>query len=237
MFLKTPSPHNVELSALAGCDFASPDMEHAPLGLAELDMMAGFAGRAGLPLLPRLPSHDPATIGHLLDLGTAGILAPHVATPAQAERIVCAARIECGARDVSPSPRAGAYGSLGMLGYLKRQRDEVIVATQIEDRAGLDAVDEIAAVDGIDALFVGPVDLALSLGVEGGAPEIDTALARIAEASKAAELSCGIFAPDGRVAARHAGQGFTWFIVGSDQSHYQARLREELARIEEGVPA
>ena len=229
VFLKTPAPHLVELSALAGCDFVSPDMEHAPLELPQIDLMAGFAGRSGLALLPRLPSHDAATIGRLLDLGAAGILAPHVGSVASAEAIVAAARLERGMRGFSPSPRAGDYGALGVAGHLETQTRETVIALQIEDRDGLEAAEDIAAVSGVDALFVGPVDLAHSLGVPADAPALEAAIARILSAARAASLACGIFVPDGATAARRAKEGFTWFIIGSDQSHYQTQLRAELA--------
>lgn len=230
VFLKTPAPHLVELSALAGCDFVSPDMEHAPLDVPQVDLMMGFAGRSGVPLLPRLPSHDAATIGRLLDLGAAGVLAPHVSSADSAKAIVAAARLELGARGFSPSPRAGNYGALGVAGHLETQTRETVVALQIEDSEGLAAVAQIAAVPGVDALFVGPVDLARSLGVAADAPELNSATAHILAVGQAAGLACGIFVPDGAGAVRRAAEGFTWFIVGSDQSHYQTRLRAELER-------
>lgn len=230
VFLKTPAPHMVEMSALAGCDFVSPDMEHAPLDLPQIDLMLGFAGRSGIPVLPRLPSHDPATIGRLLDAGAAGVLAPHVGSVESANAIVTAARLERGTRGFSPSPRAGAYGTLGAAAYMAAQVADTVVALQIEDRGGLDAVEAIAAVPGVDALFIGPADLSLSLGIAMDAPEIVDAILRIRVAANAAGIACGIFVADGRAAARRAGEGFTWFIIGSDQSHFQSSLRAELTR-------
>lgn len=231
VFLKTPAPHQVEISALAGCDFVAPDMEHAPLDLGDIDLMLGFAGRSGIPVLPRIPSHEPSMIGRILDAGAAGVIAPHVSSAEAARAIVAGARLEHGARGFSPSPRAGAYGCLGAAGFLETQVAQTIVALQIEDRAGLENAAAIAAVPGVDALFVGPADLSLSLGVAMDAPELDEAIAQILARGQAAGRACGIFVPNGAAAARRAADGFTWFIIGSDQSHYQSALRAEIVSL------
>ncbi|WP_163849230.1 HpcH/HpaI aldolase family protein [Pseudooceanicola aestuarii] len=226
VFLKTPAPHLVELSAAAGCDFVAPDMEHAPLDLSHVDAMVGFAGRSGIPVLPRVPGKDPALIGRLLDLGAQGILVPHVSTADQAQALVAATRFD-GGRGFSPSPRAGDYGAMGAARYKARQADHVLTALQIEDRAGLDNADAIAAVPGVDALFVGPADLSLSLGVGLPSEALDHAIARILAAGQTAGRACGIFVADGAAAARRLEQGFAWAIVGSDQSLLTAALRRE----------
>ncbi len=109
----------------------------------------------------------------------------------------------------------------------------VVVPRSRPSALSIDAVEDIATVEDVDALFVGPVDLALSLRVPMRAPEVEAAIARILAAARAADLPCGFFVPNGAAAARRAADGFTWFIVGSDHSHYQTRLRVELARAAE----
>lgn len=229
VFLKTPSPHMVELSAFAGSDFVVPDMEHAPLNLSHIDMMVGFAGRSGIPVLPRVPSHDPSLIGRLLDVGATGVLVPRVSSVDQAKAIIAAARFAQGERGFSPSPRAGGYGRFGADKNLKSQTETPVVALQIEDRLGVEAVADIAALNGVDALFVGPVDLSMSLGVAMESPALEQAIQDVRMEGQKRGLACGIFVPSGAVAAKRAAQGFTWFIIGSDQSHYQAALQREIA--------
>lgn len=228
-FLKTPAPHLVEICAAGDCDFVAPDMEHAPLELGTLDLMIGFAGRPGLPVLPRLPSHDPSLVGRLLDAGAAGVLAPHVSSPAQAEAIVAASRFFSGKRGFSPSPRAGGYGTSGTTPHLKRSEAQTIVAVQIEDARAVEAIAEIAAVPGLDALFVGPADLSMSMKVAPDAPELASAIAKTVTVGKAAGLACGIFSPTASAAAKWAQAGYSWFIIGSDQSHLSVALRAEMA--------
>ena len=217
-FIKTPAPHVVEILGLAGLDFAVADQEHAPIGLAEMDMLAMASRASGLPLLSRRWGARPDWIAPLLDLGCAGVMVPHVADRTTAEAVCAAVKFARGSRGISPSPRAGNYGTIGLLDYRRKCDDESVVMLQIEDAPALDQLDEIAACPDADVLFVGPADLSQSLGVGFPSPELDTAILRVVEAARRAGIATGLFVGDEAQIPAWQDRGVTVFVCGSDQS-------------------
>lgn len=217
-FVKTPSIHIVEILGHAGLDFAVIDQEHAPIGLAQIDLLA-LAGRAaGLPLLSRRWGRATDWIAPLLDLGLTGVMVPHVLDRAGAEAVADAVRFARGKRGLSPSPRAGDYGGLGLADYRAQCDAAAVAMVQIEDASALAELDAIAACPDIDLLFVGPADLAQSMGVGLPSPELDRAIERVVAAGRKAGLPVGLFVGDAaQIAGWHA-RGVTLFVCGSDQS-------------------
>lgn len=217
-FIKTVSPHIVEILGTTSLDFGVIDAEHAPFDRASIDLMM-LAGRAaGLPLYVRVPDYSGATILSTLDLGAAGIVVPHVDSAEQARQIVARARYHGGERGFSSSPRAAGYGTQS---YRQAQEagDRTLVMCQIESVAGLDNVEAIAAVPGVDGLFIGRADLALSMGEEGSrSPAVLAATLRIVQAALAAGKTAAMFASGNAEREEFAAHGVTWFVVGSDQS-------------------
>ncbi len=217
-FIKTVSAHVVEILGTTALDFGVLDAEHAPFERASLDIMM-LAGRAAkLPLFVRVPDFEAPTILSTLDLGAAGIVVPHVDSAEQAELIVARARYKNGVRGFSSSPRAGGYGTLS---YKQAQEagDRTLVMCQIESAEGLENAESIAAVPGVDGLFVGRADLALSMGEEGSrSPAVLEATSRIVRAALAAGKIAAMFVANNAEREEFAAQGVSWFIVGSDQS-------------------
>jgi 2-keto-3-deoxy-L-rhamnonate aldolase RhmA len=161
-FIKTPHYQNIEIAGAAGMDFVVLDAEHAPFSIEAIDRcLLGCAG-ASLPGLVRLPDAEPSTILQVLDMGAAGIVVPHIVSATQARAAVAATRYRDGVRGFSNSPRAGGYGRLAMAEHLRSHDAAVSVVCQIEDPEAVDHVDEIAAVSGVDCLFIGRADLAVS---------------------------------------------------------------------------
>ncbi|AMY67918.1 HpcH/HpaI aldolase family protein [Frigidibacter mobilis] len=215
-FVKTPSPQVVELLGMAGMDFVVADREHAPIGTGALDLMA-LAGRAvGLPLLIRSRTAEAAEIWPALDMGCSGVMVPHVRTAAEARAVAGAMKYAHG-RGFSPSGRAGGYGSLPAVDYRRAQDETTVFLAQIEDAAALEHLDEIAAVPEVDALFVGPADLSLSLGCAADAPELAAAIGRVTQAAHRVRKAAGLFVTDPASIAAHAARGVTVFVCGSDQ--------------------
>lgn len=217
-FVKTPAPHVVEILGLAGLDFAVADQEHAPIGLAEMDMLAMAARASGLPLLSRRWGERPDWIAPLLDLGCAGVMVPHVADRRMADAVCAAVKFERGSRGISPSPRAGNYGTVGLLDYRYRCDADSVVMLQIEDAPALDRLDEIAACGDADVLFVGPADLSQSLRVGLPSPELDEAILRVVDAARRAGVAAGLFVGDEAQIPLWQDRGVTVFVCGSDQS-------------------
>ncbi len=161
-FLKTPHPILVEILGRAGFDFLVIDAEHGPFDRASIDTLM-IAGRAaGLPLLVRMPARGADWIGFSLDAGAAGIMVPHVRSVAEAEDLVRACRYRPGARGFAGTTRAADYAGRGLRDHLASPAAEVSLVCQIEDPAGVAAAAGIAAVEGVDALFVGRADLAVA---------------------------------------------------------------------------
>ncbi|HEY2049270.1 MAG TPA: aldolase/citrate lyase family protein [Caulobacteraceae bacterium] len=226
VFIKTASHQIVELVARAGLDFAVVDAEHAPFDLLTLDRMA-LAGRAcGLPLLIRPAGLDASFVSQALDMGFSGIVAPHVDSAGAARSLAAASRFDRGKRGFSPSTRAGGYGAPDARAYRQAADRDTNLWCQIEDAAALPRLDEIAAVDEIDCLFLGRADLALSLGVESQAdPKVVDAVRATAEAGRRAQRPVGIFVGSPQEIAPLAELGISVFVCGSDQSWLLAQGR------------
>ena len=222
-FVKTPQAHHAEIAGLAGLDFVVFDTEHAPFSVAQLDQCVLGARAAGIASVVRLADSRPQTVLQALDLGASGVLVPHVTSVAQAREVVASARYRDGTRGFSNSPRAGAYGGNAMLEHVERSDRETTVLCQIEDREAVDAIDEIAQVSGIDCLFIGRADLAVSYRVFDLAHrEVEEAVERIASAGRAAGVPVGMFVGDENAVARYAALGVTLFVIGSDQATLRA---------------
>jgi len=218
-FIKTASPQVVEILGTTTLDYAVVDAEHAPFDRNMLDLML-LAGRAaGIPLLVRIPDTAPATILQVLDLGAAGILVPHVDSAEHAKEIVARARYRNGGvRGFSSSPRFAGYGTMGMKAALDAG-DATCVLAQIESREGLASAEAIAAVPGIDALFIGRADLALAMGFEDiRHPDVTAATTRIIKAAVNAGKVASMFVPNEKEREQFALEGASCFVIGSDQS-------------------
>lgn len=217
-FVKTNSPHVIEILGLSSLDFGVLDAEHAPLDRATLDvlMLAGLAAR--WPLIVRIPDTTASTILSVLDIGAAGLLVPHVDTMQQARDVVAKSRYRGGERGFSSSPRAARYGTLSMKDCLAAAQGNLVIA-QIESETAVDAVEQILNVDGIDGVFIGRADLALSFGLDDPKhARVSQATEHILNCARSVGKIAGIAV--GNVAERDtfAAMGANWIVVGSDQS-------------------
>lgn len=232
-FIKTPTPHIVEILGFAGLDFAVIDQEHAPISIAQMDILA-LAGRAtGLPLLSRRWGNSTDWIAPLLDLGLEGVMVPHVMDAVEAAAVCDAVRFSRGKRGLSPSPRAGNYGGYGIAEYRVQCDTQNVVMVQIEDQASLDRLDEIAQELDVDVLFVGPADLSQSMGVDFPSVELDTAIERVIDAGKQAGVAVGLFVGNATDVPRWHKLGVSVFVCGSDQALLRKSATQMLATARE----
>ncbi|HEY0106534.1 MAG TPA: aldolase/citrate lyase family protein [Rhizomicrobium sp.] len=234
MFVKTPVHHNVELLALGGLDFAVLDAEHAPFDLDAIDRCI-LAGRAhGMAVVVRIPEGAHTFASACADMGAAAIVSPHMCDGAAARKSANAIRFAEGGRGLSPSPRAGSYGGIGLSEFVRRSDSVLGLWAQIEDAAALDRLDEIAAVEAVDCLFVGRVDLARSLGAESiAAPEVRRATERVIAAAAANGRASAVFVGSLDEVRSFHPLGASIFIVGSDQS----MLRSQARALRDGFPS
>lgn len=212
------TPVTVELCAAAGFDWLLLDAEHAPHSIPNLmAQLQAMNGSRSHPIV-RLPATDATSIKQVLDIGAMTILAPFVESAAQAEAIVAATRYAPeGIRGLAAGQiRASRWGR--DRSYIDDANEQICILAQIESRAGIDALDAIVAVDGIDAIFIGPADLAASLGHRGqpNHPEvrkvIDTVIGRVTRAGKAV----GLLTLSDELAQAYIAAGCTFVGVGTD---------------------
>lgn len=216
-FLKTPHPHIVEVLAFAGLDCLCIDAEHAPFDRAAIDLCVMAARANGLPVLVRPPNGAPEHILNALDCGADGVLVPHVRSAAEAHAVARSTRYEAGGRGYAGSTRAAGYGLSAMAEHRARSAKRTVVIAQIEDVEALEAIEHIAAVPGIDALFIGRIDLTVALGCASpDDPKVEQAVDRIVAACVAAERPVGMFLARPADVQSWVDRGATLFLLGSD---------------------
>jgi 2-keto-3-deoxy-L-rhamnonate aldolase RhmA len=215
-WVKTPHPHVVEVLALSPLDVLVLDAEHAPFDRGSLDQCILAARAGGKPVLVRPPSAAHEHILNALDLGAEGVILPHIRTAQEAAEAVKACHYVSGGRGYAGSSRAAGYTTKGMAKHRADAKNVVVIA-QIEDVEGVDNIDAIARVPGLDALFIGRADLTIAYGAEtpDDAVVVD-AVDRIVTAGKAAGRTTGMFL--GRVGdvPMWREKGASLFILGSD---------------------
>lgn len=213
-FVSISNPTVVEILGRCGFELVCIDAEHGAFGPTEVQELLRAAASVGTPAIVRV-SGIGAEIGRALDSGAAGVVVPRVETAEQARAVVDAVRYPPnGARGAGPG-RATAYG-LDFAGYLARADNEVAAIVQVETVIGVANVSEILAVPGIDMVFIGPGDLAVSLGFPGGSPEHDAAIRRIIVAAHAAGVPVGIFSLTVDSMREWASLGVTFFLLSGD---------------------
>ena len=222
------SPVMVEAMAIGGYSALMIDQEHGPVELQTVHTLTLAAEARGAQAMVRVPSHDPNHVKRLLDMGITTVMFPMVDSVADAEAVVAACYYPPkGRRGLATGGiRATSYGG-DAKGYLENYPQRQLVMAQIETRGGLDAVEKIAAVDGVDMLFIGPNDLSTSLGHlgQGDHPTVRTAIDRIIAAAKASGKWLGTVPTKERDAKTLFGLGFDLVISGADV----ALLREAAA--------
>jgi 2-dehydro-3-deoxyglucarate aldolase len=221
------SPITAEILGLAGFDWLLIDGEHAPndIGTFVLQLMA-LKDSASAPVV-RPQSNDAVLVKRLLDAGFANFLIPMVDTADDARRAVAATRYPpAGVRGVSVSMRGNRYGTVG--DYQQVANDNVAVAVQIETPTAVANVEAICEVEGVDAVFIGPSDLAAGYGHLGQAshPHVQAAMRTVIETASAVGVPVGILAPVEADARRYLDMGVTMVAVGSDQGVFRSATQQ-----------
>lgn len=211
------SPISTEILGLAGFDWLVLDGEHAPNDITTfVPQLMALKGSHSAPVV-RPPCNEPVIIKRMLDIGFNNFLVPFVETEEEARRAVASTRYPpAGIRGVSVSHRSNMYGTLP--DYNQSINDNITVLVQIETRQAVDHIDAIAAVDGVDGIFVGPGDLSAALGYLGqpAHPEVLNVIKHIFDRARAAGKPAGILAPVEADARRYLEWGATFVAVGSD---------------------
>lgn len=237
-WLMSGAPATAEALGACGFDFLVLDMEHVPIGVPEaVHLLRAIAGTPAQAVV-RLEWNDPVLMKKLLDAGAQTLMVPFVQTPEEAARAVAACRYPPeGTRGVAAMHRASRYGRDA--DYLRSANGEICVILQLETRAAIARMAEIAAVPGVDALFIGPGDLAGDMGEIGriAAPSVQDALRDAAAAARACNKPVGIVGPNPEMAGQFRDWGYGFVAVASDLAMMTARAGEMLSALRGQAPA
>ena len=211
-----PSSYATELIAHQGWDSLTVDTQHGPIGFSEMTaMLTAIATTPAVPLV-RVAWNNPGEVMRAADAGAMGLICPSVNTKAEAERFVGAVRYApLGYRSLGPN-RARFLGA----DYTAKANETILAIVQIESAPGLENVEAIASVKGLDMLYIGPSDLGLSIGREGRMDQTDpvvvAAIDRILKTAKDAGLKAGIYCTDPAYSKAMLAKGFDLVTVLSD---------------------
>lgn len=237
-FLNLGSGLVAEIMALSGLDWLVIDLEHGAGDEATALAQAQAMAASSVIVVTRVESADAPRIAHALDTGVAGVLIPQIEGVAEAEFAAACCRYG-GQRGVAKGNRAWKWEAVAHRD-LRRADDGVICALQIETASALAAADEIAAIDGVDILFIGPADLGFNLGVDGPPdhPALLDAARRVSQAAAAHGKAAGILVDTPAQAQTYAHLGFTFIGCGSDGGllrRSSAAAAAELSRVRDSM--
>ena len=218
-FVKTPAPIVCEVLGLTALDVVCLDAEHAPFGRMELDGCIAALRAAEMPCLVRVAGNAPEYVLQALDCGATGVVIPHVTTPEQAAAAVKAAKFGAGGRGYAGSTRAAGFTTKPMREHLSDSAAETTVIIQVEDREAVDAAAELCAVDGVDCLFIGRVDLTVSLNAESPSDAVVLkAMEKVCRAGQEAGKPVGMFISAPEEAGKWMEHGVNLFLSGSEHA-------------------
>ena len=226
------SPVVAEIMGQCGFDWLFVDAEYMPLAGANIQEMIRAADSTDTPAVVRMNNDHEADIRQTLDMGAAGVIIPLVKTAEQTRRVVAAAKYPpLGDRGMAGG-RAQGYGAT-MKDYIGRANAETAVIVMVEDAQGLSNVEAIAAVDGLDGIFVGTGDLSLSLGCLGEPMHDDmlAAFKRIAAAGRANGVALGGFPASKDMYDFCYSEGFRFFLAGLDAGLLRAAAINKLKEV------
>ena len=202
-FLKLTDPAAVEIIGFAGFDFIIIDAEHGPISIQNAQNMIRAAETANITPIIRVANNDEALILRALDIGAQGIEIPQINSKSQAIKAVKSVKYSPqGERGVCRYVRAANYSSMDKFEYFKSANNETMIIAHIEGVEGINNLDEILSVPGIDVIFIGPYDLSQSLGIPGEVsnPLVTEKMKEVVLKCKENKVSVGTFADDVKTA-------------------------------------
>ncbi len=218
VFVGFPSPTMIQYVAAAGFDFAIIDTEHGALGIESTESLVIAAEASGILPIVRVTSNDQAMIMRALDVGAQGVQIPQINSREDVTRAVQYSKFApLGSRGLALSVRANKFGAAGMREFIRHTNEETLVIAQIESAKGIENLSEILAVDGIDVIFVGPIDLSCSLGIPGefDNQEFLLAMDKVITQAKAAGKVLGTFVGNAGDAQQWIDRGVQYICTSS----------------------
>ena len=237
-WLQIGSPMAAEILAQAGFDWLIIDMEHGPSDILNLvSQLQAMNGTGTVPFV-RPPWNDFVIIKRILDAGAYGLLVPYVNTREEAEAAVRACRYPpLGIRGVAGSPRAQGYGQ-NVPTYLGAANDEIVLITAVETPAAVAHLDEILSVEGVDGVFIGPMDLATNMGHLGNPrhPEVQKTISKIETKALAAGKVLGTISGSWAQAQELYERGYQFVMLMADGLALAGQAAERVAQFRQTFP-
>jgi 2-keto-3-deoxy-L-rhamnonate aldolase RhmA len=216
-WVKTPEPSVIEVLGMTELDCLVLDAEHAPFDRRDIDAGVLASKSSGKPLLVRIPANRPEYALQALDCGATGIVVPHVRSAAEARAAIRMCHYGPGGRGYAGSSRAASYTRSSMSAHLANSAANTVCILQIEDIEAVEHIDDIAAAEGADALFIGRIDLSVAMGMSPDDPAVIEAVASICAAARRHRRPVGMFLSRVEDVPHWREQGATLFLLGSDQ--------------------
>jgi len=237
-WLMTGAPSTAEAMGFCGFDFLVIDMEHVPIEVADaIGILRAIAGTPAEPLV-RLSWNDQVLVKRMLDAGARSLMFPFIQTVEEAKLAVSYTRYPPhGVRGMAGIHRGSRYGRVP--DYFKTADEQIAVILQLETPEAIERAPEIAAVEGVDALFLGPGDLSAAMGLIGqiGHPDVQAKIARAAQLAHAAGKTIGIVGPNPEMVQRFIGYGYDWVAIASDMAMMTNRAVEWVGAMRGNAPA
>jgi 4-hydroxy-2-oxoheptanedioate aldolase len=240
LFLNSHSPTVAEQLAHTGYDWLLVDSQHGPMGYEKLSAMLCGVASGGAKSMVRVGGYsDRPGIQQSLDLGADGILVPYINTAAEArEAVSCCLYPTAGTRSVYFPQRS--MNKAGLLGYAGNWNKNAIVALQVETASCIENIEEIAAVPGVDILFLGQNDLCMSMGLYEKyefphmytSPELGAATERLMAAAKKNNVALGLFLFGTARVQEFRDKGFTFISIGNDLHHILTQAGAHIGALE-----
>lgn len=218
-FVRIAAPALVEICAYIGFDFVVLDAEHGPLSERDVEDLVRAADAANIPALVRVPENSQSTILRFMDTGSMGVHVPMINTAKQAHSVVQAVKYPPIGKRGLAGVRASGYGQLEPLSeYVVRANEETTVVLHLEDIDGVNNIDAILEVDGVDVIFIGPVDLSSSIGVPGqtGVTQVQEAISMIVFKAQANGKTLGTTFSDTTSAKNRIEEGYRYLLIGTE---------------------
>jgi len=220
-FVKVPAPQLIEVISHSGIGYVVVDQEHGALSFGETETLIRAANSMGLPAVVRIPEVTRSNVMHALDSGATGIMVPMVDTVQKAKEAIAESYYPPkGRRGLSKGHRSIAYGFRELKEYLNEADKSTLIIAQIENQEGVSIVDDLASIEGIDVLFVGPTDLSLSLDAEKNDNNTDetveSVMKKVCRAADKAGIQAGTLVNTEEKLENALNEGMRFILWGSD---------------------
>jgi len=234
-WLCLPDPFAAQSMARVGFDWLNVELEHYPINIETAALMFHGIAQAGCVPLVRIPWNTAENVKRVLDCGAWGVIFPMQNTVAEVEAAVAATKYPPqGIRSVGGSLQATSFG-MDSGTYFQRANDEILVVIQIEHIQAVERADELLAVPGIDAVFIGPADLSASMGLKPGAdpepPRLTEAISHVRATAIKHKVAPGLHVFSPEAVKQRIGEGFRFIALASELRFMTAAAKAALAKV------